>query len=147
MQLSQGQKDVINAEGHLLVKGCPGSGKTTVSILKAIQIAQQLNNHQKVLFLSFARSSVARVVEAIEKEHHVSQETKKAIDVQTYHSFFWRILNTHGYLIGLPRKLRVLTPSDEAIELSSVRSQYPAKKITHAQKAAKFKAVDEEREQ
>lgn len=148
MQLTEIQQSILDADGHLLVTGGPGSGKTTISILKAVQLAQQsLLPEQRVLFLSFARASVARVVEAIEKEHHVSQEIKKAIDVQTYHSFFWRILNTHGYLIGLPRKLRVLTPSDEAIELSSVRSQYPAKKLTHAQKTAKFKAVDEAREQ
>jgi len=38
MELTEGQRDVMKADGHLLVTGGPGSGKTTVSIIKAAQI-------------------------------------------------------------------------------------------------------------
>ena len=72
MQLTEKQLEIMAAQGHLLVTGGPGSGKTTVSILKAAEIAKQhLGPGQKVLFLSFARATVSRVVEAIEYEQQI----------------------------------------------------------------------------
>jgi DNA helicase II / ATP-dependent DNA helicase PcrA len=125
MKLTKKQIDVLKSNHHLLVTGGPGSGKTTISIFKAADLLEQgLESYQKVLFLSFARASVSRVVEAIEHEHDIDTSIKKRIDVDTYHSFFWRILKTHGYLIGLPRKLSVLTPQRKAIALSNIRSSY-----------------------
>ena len=67
VDLTQAQKDVLAAEGHQLVVGGPGSGKTTVSILKAAKIAREkLRPGQRILFLSFARATVSRVFEAID---------------------------------------------------------------------------------
>ncbi|NMG27817.1 ATP-dependent helicase [Aromatoleum evansii] len=125
MDLTPKQSEIMDAEGHLLVTGGPGSGKTTVSILKAARIAEEdLLPERRVLFLSFARATVSRVVEAIEHEQQIPREQKRRIEVETYHSFFWRILKAHGYLIGLPRRLTILTPPSEAIALASIRSQF-----------------------
>ena len=146
MQLSDKQIEIMNADGHLLVTGGPGSGKTTVSILKAAQIAEQhLRPGQKILFLSFARASVSRVVEAIEYEQQIPAALKRRISVETYHSFFWRILKSHGYLIGLPRRLNIITPPNEAIALSAIRSGFPARSLTDAQKTAKAGTENAER--
>ena len=146
MQLSDKQIEIMNANGHLLVTGGPGSGKTTVSILKAAQIAEQhLRPGQKILFLSFARASVSRVVEAIEYEQQIPAALKRRISVETYHSFFWRILKSHGYLIGLPRRLNIITPPNEAIALSAIRSGFPARSLTDAQKTAKAGTENAER--
>ena len=139
MQLTEKQLEIMDADGHLLVTGGPGSGKTTVSILKAAQIAERdLRPGQKTLFLSFARATVSRVFEAIKYEQHIPREQQKRIDVETYHSFFWRILKAHGYLVGLPRRLFILTPPDEAISLSIIRNGYAAEsKLSEAEKAEK----------
>lgn len=146
MELTKGQLDVMEAHGHLLVTGGPGSGKTTISILKAAQITEQhLRPGQKILFLSFARATVSRVVEAIEYEQKIPHAQKRLIDVETYHSFFWRILKTHGYLIGLPRRLAILAPPSEAIALSEIRSAFPARNLTDEQKATKKAAETTER--
>jgi DNA helicase-2/ATP-dependent DNA helicase PcrA len=147
MKLTKKQIEAMDAEGHLLITGGPGSGKTTISILKAAQITErQLRPGQKVLFLSFARATVSRVAEAIEYEQKIPLAQRRQIGVETYHSFFWRILKTHGYLIGLPRRLSILTPPGEAIALSETRSGFPARNLTDAQKAAKRAAEDAERE-
>ncbi|MDR2868038.1 MAG: ATP-dependent helicase [Bacteroidales bacterium] len=146
MELTKGQVDVLEVDGHLLVTGGPGSGKTTVSILKAAQIADQhLRPSQHVLFLSFARATVTRVKEAIEYEQKIPSSQKQRIVVDTYHSFFWRILKTHGYLVGLPRRLKILTPPSEAIALSEIRSVFPSRKLTDKQKEEKKTAETEER--
>lgn len=142
MELTEGQFEIMRAEGHLLVTGGPGSGKTTISILKAAQIASRnLLPGQKVLFLSFARATVSRVLEAIEYEQKIAREQKKLISVYTYHSFFWRILKTYGYLVGLPRKITALTPPNEAIALSEVRFTFPSRNISQEQRIQKKNAI------
>ena len=78
MQLTEKQLEIMDAAGHLLVTGGPGSGKTTVSILKAAQIAERdLRPGQKILFLSFARATVSRVVETIEYGQQIPRKQKR----------------------------------------------------------------------
>lgn len=127
MKLTEKQLEILAADGHLLVTGGPGSGKTTISILKAAQsVDEALGPGQRVLFLSFARATVSRVEEAIQYEHQLPPEQRKRIEVETYHSFFWRIIRAHGYLLGLPRHLSLLPPPAEAIALSSIRNEMGA---------------------
>jgi DNA helicase-2/ATP-dependent DNA helicase PcrA len=139
VDLTEAQKDVLKAEGHQLVVGGPGSGKTTVSILKAAKIAREkLKSGQRILFLSFARATVSRVFEAIDEEQSVTKDEKKQIEVDTYHSFFWRILKAHGYLVGFPRRMTILTPPNEAIALSVIRSGFKAhSKLSPEERAQK----------
>jgi DNA helicase-2/ATP-dependent DNA helicase PcrA len=145
VELTAKQKQILDAGGHLLVTGGPGSGKTTVSILKAARaVESSLKSEQKVLFLSFARATVSRVLEAIEQERGVSKSTKRRIEVDTYHSFFWKLLKAHGYLLGLPRKISVLTPSAEAVALSEIRSGFGAKP-SEAEAAEKAQTEESER--
>lgn len=147
VELTEAQKDIIRTDGHQLVTGGPGSGKTTVSILKAAKIAREaLGPGQRILFLSFARATVSRVFEAIDEESQITREEKQRIEVDTYHSFFWRILRTHGYLVGFPRRVTILTPPNEAIALSAVRSGYKAaSKLSEEEKAEKRAREDVER--
>lgn len=123
--LTDKQNEVLAAERHLLVQGGPGSGKTTVSILKAGKIVKEgLKTGQRVLFLSFARATVSRVLEAIDDEDEITPDVKRHIEVDTYHAFFWRLIKTHGYLLGLPRRIAILTPPNEAVALSDIRNEY-----------------------
>ncbi len=147
VELTAGQLEVVDSNGHLLVTGGPGSGKTTVSILKAARIVtEDLRPEQRVLFLSFARATVSRVLEAIDEEKLILPAVRKRIEVDTYHSFFWSILKTYGYLIGLPRILNILTPPNEAIALSSIRSEFKAvKDMTEAEKLKKSQRENDER--
>jgi DNA helicase II / ATP-dependent DNA helicase PcrA len=134
MELTDKQRAILRIQGHMLVTGGPGSGKTTIAILKAADIARVgLAPGQSILFLSFARATVSRVLEAIQFEQQIPRELQIRIEVDTYHSFFWRILKTHGYLIGLPRTMTILTPPDTSIALADIRADY-GRKLTEEQK-------------
>lgn len=137
IELTDLQKEILVTDGNMLVKGGPGSGKTTVAILKAAKIIDSsLEAGQKVLFLSFARATVSRILQAITVAEEISVEDKRLIDVETYHAFFWRLITAHGYLLGLPRRLRVLSPHSEAVALSYIRNEYSGK-LSHYQRTEK----------
>ncbi len=110
--ICEDRQRVLDAESHTLVTGGPGSGKTTIALKKALkQIEDGLELGQQVLFLSFSRAAVARVIESLKE--HVPKEHQSKIVIQTFHSFFWQILKTYGYLLGSPRHLNILLPHDE----------------------------------
>lgn len=107
------RQSILEAGGAILVTGGPGSGKTTIALAKAkLVIERGLLPGQAVLFLSFSRAAVARVVEASKTQ--VPAALRTTLSIQTFHSFFWRILQAYGYLLGAPRSLRLLMPHDEA---------------------------------
>lgn len=103
---------VVACPGHALVLGGPGSGKTTVALRKALaRIQIGMRPGQKVLFLSFSRAAVTRVLDAARLE--VPKKHLSLLSVQTFHAFFWSVLKTHGYLLGAPQRLDLLLPQDE----------------------------------
>ena len=52
----------LEADGPVLVTGGPGSGKTTLALLKAQRQIASLEPGQEVLFLSFSRAAVRQVL-------------------------------------------------------------------------------------
>lgn len=118
IQLCDIRKELLKTQGHLLVQGGPGSGKTTISIIKAQYELQEgnLKESQKIMFLSFARATISRV-----EEHAKSILEKKiqnGIEVNTYHGFTWSIIKTYGYLLTGRRNYQILTPPLEATKLA-----------------------------
>jgi len=103
---------ILSCEGHALVTGGPGSGKTTIALRKAVKRIQQgMTPGQSALFLSFSRAAVARILDAAKLEATAAEQEQ--LSIQTFHSFFWDILKAHAYLLGAPRKLSILLPQDE----------------------------------
>ena len=92
--------------------GGPGSGKTTLALMKANQrITAGLLPGQCVLFLSFSRAAVARIVDAAKDQiptHH-----KSLLAIHTFHSFFWQILQGYAYLLGAPKRISIVLAHDE----------------------------------
>ncbi|WP_229413416.1 UvrD-helicase domain-containing protein [Massilia violaceinigra] len=103
---------VLACEGHALVIGGPGSGKTTIALRKAVKrIKEGMSPGQSALFLSFSRAAVARIADAAKLE--AGKDEQDLLSIQTFHSFFWDILKSNAYLLGAPRKLSILLPHDE----------------------------------
>lgn len=102
--------------------GGPGSGKTTIALKKAVvRIAAGMTLGQSVLFLSFSRAAVARVGEATRQE--VPRTQRGMLSMQTFHSFFWTLLSAHAYLLGSPKLLRILLPSDEQALYGTIKKK------------------------
>lgn len=106
------RQSILDENGPILVTGGPGSGKTTIALAKAkIVIERGLSPGQSALFLSFSRAAVARAAEASKNQLPVDLQGK--LSIQTFHSFFWRVLRAYGYLLGAPKSLQLLMPHDE----------------------------------
>lgn len=104
------RQSVIDEQGHALVIGGPGSGKTTLALLKSKGILDTLAPGQSILFLSFSRAAVQQILKRCREI--LTKEEMKRIDVRTYHSFCWDILRCHGRLLG-GRPLKMMAPSEE----------------------------------
>jgi DNA helicase II / ATP-dependent DNA helicase PcrA len=122
VQICELRQSLLDCQQHALVLGGPGSGKTTIALKKAVvRINARLDPGQSVLFLSFSRAAVARLGEAMRQE--VPRAQRSQLSMQTFHSFFWTLLSAHAYLLGAPRKLRILLPQDEQVEYGSIRAR------------------------
>lgn len=122
---------IIKSQGHVLVMGGPGSGKTRVAIEKAAYEVRQgmLKPGQKILFLSFARATVARVMEVA--QHLVKDEERKSIEIDTYHGFAWKLLRSHGYLLRAGSGMRILLPPMASARLAGLsRKEVDTRKAT-----------------
>ncbi|QQD17358.1 ATP-dependent helicase [Spongiibacter nanhainus] len=122
MEICPLRQSLLDCDGHALVIGGPGSGKTTIALKKATsRISSGMEDWQSVLFLSFSRAAVARVGEAIRQQ--VQREHRAKLSMQTFHSFFWSLISTHGYLLGAPKKIKILLPSDEKVYYGSIKKK------------------------
>jgi DNA helicase-2/ATP-dependent DNA helicase PcrA len=120
MKICAERQKLLDCEGHALVTGGPGSGKTTIALKKAhVRIEAGLRPGQSVLFLSFSRAAVARIGQASRMQ--LPREGRALLNVQTFHSFFWEILKTHAYLLGAPRTIRILMPQDERVRSGGIK--------------------------
>ena len=121
------RQSVIDEKGHALVIGGPGSGKTTLALLKSKGILDTLAPGQSILFLSFSRAAVQQILKRCREI--LSKEEMKRIDVRTYHSFCWDILHCHGRLLG-GRPLKMIAPSEEGTR----RTQFDGDWVTESKR-------------
>jgi len=121
-ELSDEKKELLKSSGHILALGGPGSGKTTIALLKAKSIIKTgLRPGQLVLFLSFARATIVRVDQ--QSKNIIDKTTRKNLEINTYHGFAWKILKAHGYLLNNGVKLRLLPPPEAASRLAEIEEK------------------------
>ena len=108
------RRAILDGSGHMLVVGGPGSGKTTIALLKARRaVLERLRPEQSVLFLSFSNAAIRRILES--GGSILTDEIGQQVEIKTYHSFAWDILRSHGYLLSSRRTLTVIGAHDAAV--------------------------------
>jgi DNA helicase-2/ATP-dependent DNA helicase PcrA len=113
------RKRILSADGHMLVVGGPGSGKTTIALLKARRrVLSRLDTEQTVLFLSFSNSAIRRIMESAERI--LTDDIANRVEIKTYHSFGWEILISHGYLTSSRRRLKIVPAQDAAVRAAGL---------------------------
>ena len=112
VQLSETAQGALEHDCPVLVLGGPGSGKTTLSLLKAQAMLPTLRADQEVLFLSFSRAAVRQV--EIRCRDILLLEERRQIAVRTYHAFAMEILRAHGRLLT-GRVPRIIYPGEEKL--------------------------------
>ncbi|MEW5904976.1 MAG: NERD domain-containing protein/DEAD/DEAH box helicase [Pseudomonadota bacterium] len=76
-------------EGHRIVRGVAGSGKTLILAFRAEQIARAAN--RPVLLLSFANGISGRLENAMQ-----DRGVEDKVIVSTFHAWCWKMLRTYG---------------------------------------------------
>lgn len=120
MVLSPQKLMFLACPAHALALAGPGAGKTHVALVKAQQqiASGTMKSGQKVLFLSFARPTVARILE--KAAELISPDELKHLDINTYHGFAWSILRSHGYLLSNAGAITLLPPPEAAAHFADV---------------------------
>lgn len=114
------RREILAGDGHMLVIGGPGSGKTTIALLKARRwVLERLKPEQSVLFLSFSNSAIRRILESA--GNILMADISKRVEIKTYHSFAWEILKSHGYLTSEKRRLKIVTAQDAAVKSAGLK--------------------------
>lgn len=128
VRIDEKRHNILQDDNHLLIMGGPGSGKTTMALLKARKIVEKkiLKREQKILFLSFARATISRVEE--QAGNILDKDVKKQLEISTYHGFAWSILKSHGYLLN-NKVNRIISPHDAATMLAEVEKSERHKTI------------------
>lgn len=114
------RRKILETKHHILVEGGPGSGKTTIALMKAKQIVESglLMRNQKILFLSFARATISRIEE--HAKHLISYEVKSHLEINTYHGFAWQVIQSYGSLLHGHKSINLITPPNLAARLATV---------------------------
>ena len=135
IQLCDKRKEIIAHEGHLLVLGGPGSGKTTVALLKAQRRFKTLLPGQEILFLSFSRAAVRQVL--LRCKEILTPAERHAVTVKTYHSFCLEMLESHGRLLRAAPVVFVY-PGDERLQKSGFAGDWAVEQLRLATEESRF---------
>lgn len=108
----------LPANGHIIVLGTAGSGKTTIALLRAAHLAS-LPGNAKVLLVTFNRALVKYLQE-------ISNFSPQNLIFENYHKFARGYLNSKG---KMPHRNGILQPAQKALYIeqavAAMKDQFP----------------------
>lgn len=115
---SQQQQQILSTEAELtVVLGGAGTGKTTCALAAAnVHLERKKGSLPKhVLFLSFSRASVSRIVA---HSRGVLGRQAQNVDISTFHALAYSIIRRFGSLAGRPG-VTLVSPPRERLDSSA----------------------------
>jgi len=100
------QQAVLDHQGDALVQAPPGSGKTTVALLKARSEIARLGPYQKILFLTFSNAAVDTITSR--RTQLVGGVARGKVQVTNFHQFALEILRSYGAAVGLGSPIKIV---------------------------------------
>jgi len=101
LEIDDLRQQILDADGHLLIQGGPGCGKTTIALLKASRYVRDLEPEQRILFLSFSRAAVRQISDRMNEVF--DRQSRSRLVIRTFHAFFLDVVRSHGRLLtGVP---------------------------------------------
>lgn len=118
--LCEQRQRLLRTDGHIVVRGGAGSGKTTIALAKACEdlASGRMGSSGNALFLSFARATIARVTE--QAMATLPTTHLRRIEINTYHGFAWSVLKSHAYLLGTKPGVSLLLPAQARERLAGL---------------------------
>jgi len=107
MDMQQEQVARSMGEGHRIVRGVAGSGKTLILAFRAEQIARAAS--RPVLLLSFANGISGRLENAMQ-----DRGVEDKVVTSTFHSWCWKMLRTYGLPIATEKEFPDFTARQAA---------------------------------
>jgi len=103
---------------YIVVEAPAGTWKTfsCIQAVKALCDSNKLESFQKVLILTFSRNARAQLLKELSK-FPLDDEIYKHIDINNYHSFFKKYLDTYRDTIGIEQRISVVDDEDFYTEL------------------------------
>ena len=112
INLTDAQKAIVNMdEGAILVKAGPGSGKTRV-LIERIKRLLRTQPMTKILALTFSNMAAEQMRSRIQEDEDIEGLTDN-VTIGTIHSFCLDVVQSRGYLIGLPENLALFENLDD----------------------------------
>jgi hypothetical protein len=101
MDLDDTRLAILDADGQLLIQGGPGSGKTTIALLKAARTLERLEpraaGRVPVVLAGRRPADRDRVAQ------HLPRTVRDRPEIRTFHAFFMNLVRAHGPLLnGVP---------------------------------------------
>lgn len=100
--MDEQRKAALNSSAKVrLIEGAAGSGKTHFGCqlaLHELDSGRFVQQHQGVLFLTFARNAVARIREVMcgQMSEEQRRDFQKRTRVETFCAFFWWLVECYG---------------------------------------------------
>lgn len=112
LNLSSKQREIVICDsGAMLVKAGPGSGKTRV-LIERIKHLLQSHKRVRILALTFSNMAAEEMRTRIQEDRTVEDSVDR-VTIGTIHSFCLELVQTRGYLIGLPNNLTLFENLDD----------------------------------
>lgn len=106
---------------YILIEAPAGTGKTFSCIQGAKTVIKEnmILKFQKVLILTFSRNARAQIMKELNKGN-ACNDIQKLIEINNYHSFFKKYLDSYSNLLGFKVKLKIISGDDLLLNLKEL---------------------------